>query len=91
MTYGNLRLQILCSVPKASINTSMRLHFCSSGTKITFHVWGLKVEVLGGRKTLLIYVPNLKCLIVISVKIKKHRLDMCLDLKDVVWLLFKQV
>lgn len=70
----------------------MRLHFCSSGTKITFHVWGPNVEILGRRKTLLIYVPNLKCLIVVSVKIKKqHHLDMCLDLKDVVWLLSKQV
>lgn len=49
----------------------MRLHFCSSGTKITFHVWGLKVEVLSGRKTLLIYAPNLKCLIVVSVENKK--------------------
>lgn len=85
---------MLCSLPKASINTSTRLHFCSSGTKITFHVWGLNVEVLGRRKTLLIYVPNLKCLIVVSVKKKKkrqHHLDMCLDLKDVVWLLSKQV
>lgn len=64
---------MLCSLPKASINTSTRLHFCSSGTKITFHVWGLNVEVLGRRKTLLIYVPNLKCLIVVSVKKKKKK------------------
>lgn len=77
---------MLCSLPEASINTSLRLHFCSFGTKITFHVWDLKVEVLGGRKTLLICVCNLKCLIV-SVKIKEqHSLDMHLDLEDVVWL-----
>lgn len=77
---------MLCSLPEASINTSLRPHFCSLGTKITFHVWHLKVEVLGGRKTLLICVRNLKCLIV-SVKIKEqHSLDMRVDLGDDVWL-----
>lgn len=40
-------------------------------------MWGLEGEVPGGRQTLLISVPNFKCLIVVAVTLRKqHQWDM---------------
>jgi len=53
---------------KSSINTSVHLYLCSTGIQTAFHVWDLTLEVLSGRKALIIGAPNFKCFTAVQSK-----------------------
>lgn len=53
---------------KSSINTSVHLYLCSTGIQTAFRVWDLTLEVLSGRKALIIGAPNFKCFTAVQSK-----------------------